>query len=102
MDGLEVNHVYDAHAKPILTQYLGRHWIAGTHLISWWRMHAPVSEFKRGKLIFSDDKRIRVIHFRWWRETWTQYDVEVDERQRHPQRNRKGLTNARKRVQAVQ
>ncbi len=112
-DLIEINHVHDRDTgKPILCQAVFYDWRPqqGAHQVRAWRLlkvdadrnplpgQRPERDFTRGGwvMIFHDGGQLREVRAAAMRETWTQYDVEQDERNRLPKEYRPGLLFERK------
>lgn len=100
VDVVEVNHVFDAQGKPVLTQAIFYDWrpMQGEYDVRAWRLlktfdHRPERDYQRGEwvMIFQDGGLLREVRSTAFRESWTQYDVERIERERLPQEWRAGL-----------
>ena len=99
-DVIELNHCYDANGSHLFDQMIFWDWWPeySQHFVRAWRIHkqqfdvsvSPVS------VMWSDGDRLRRVRATSWRETWTQYDPEVDDRKRWAQERRVGLTAEKK------
>ena len=97
VDLVEVNHVYNDQGKHRLTQLIFYNYQRGydAEVVDWriLKGRLPMPKGKKYETIFLDyGKIMRCVIARQYRETWTQYDVEQDERRHLPDRIRKGLT----------
>tara|TARA_R110002020_G_scaffold4255_7_gene18935 strand:- start:1234 stop:1608 length:375 start_codon:yes stop_codon:yes gene_type:complete len=106
VDLVEVNHVYNDQGKHRFTQLIFYNYQRGydadvqkrrlRYQVVDWRIlkgRLPMPKGKKYETIFLDyGKIMRCVIARQYRETWTQYDVEQDERRHLPDRIRKGLT----------
>lgn len=95
-DVLEINHVYDEQAKHVFSQVLAWRWSDyGLHC-QWWMRHEP-----RYHVIRERDTYSTLIHpslgatvrveAPCFRETWTQWDREIVDRQCFPPHLRSGF-----------
>ncbi len=83
---IELNHIVSA--TGVVTSYwLGRRDIRECELVwivDWWRPHKgeEIWPLNRGVmlLIMERDGSLIVVQARRWRQTWTDYDVEVEQR----------------------
>jgi len=102
-DIIELNHYYDGSGKLVLEQYIFWDWHpadSSFRVVAW--RHADKCALKcRGSLrtgyemMLFDGEQVRRIRSRMRRETWTQYDPEVHDRQFVPQDQRTGLSRLR-------
>lgn len=98
---VEVNHYFDEHGNRRFTQLIG--WkghveedgfVFHAH---WWRMwksdRRPTKDYARGvwTVVFRDGNNLRKIVADEYRETWTQHDPEVDDREKMAMSKRTGL-----------
>ena len=99
-DIIEVNHYYDANGKHVFDQVIFWDWHDDdcTFRVAAWRFLKPENHFPRrdpvrgGYVhIWKDEGRLRCVRSKWFRETWTQYDPEVNDREFLTQRMRRGL-----------
>lgn len=105
VDVIEVNHFYDKHGKLVFDQAIFYEWDdkEGRFQVIDWRLikkpsQIPRRDWKRGDYVcvWSDGETLRVVRAKSYRETWTQYDPELVERQFLPKEYRKGLTSLRR------
>lgn len=98
---VELNHVYDEHGESILDQLIFYDWSEASsryEVIAWRLVKSPWSrplrDFRRGGLVavFRDGERLREVRCRSFRESWTQYDVELHARGRLKPQYRRGLS----------
>lgn len=98
----EVNHYYDGQGRPIFDQVIYYDWCPVTqrHQVRAWRLIKrdeliPRRDWQRGGFLsrFRDGDRIREVWAAERRETWTQYDPELAERDYLPREHRRGLTD---------
>lgn len=85
VDLVEVNHVYDACGKHTFSQLI----FYDRGNVRAWRLlkhcnHRPERDPRSGEwvTIFHDGPTLREVRAGCFRERWTQYDVELDERDR--------------------
>lgn len=100
VDLIEVNHVYDMQGKIVYTQAVFYEWCSGRneYRVRAWRLlkargQRPIRDFQRGgwEMIFWDGNRVRKVRATLVRASWTQYDLEQDERTRLAKEYRSGL-----------
>jgi hypothetical protein len=100
VDVVELNHVYDADGRRVLSQLIFWEWntrLARHQVVAWrlWKRGQPhpLCDPQGGEhhLLFHDNQVLRVVHARAYRESWTQYDPEIADRGRLPQNQRRGL-----------
>ena len=101
VDVIEVNHVFDAQGKPVLTQLIFYDWrpCQSEYDVRTWRLlkhcdHRPELDRRSGEWVarWHDGDVLREVRSTAFRESWTQYDVERIERERLPQEWRVDLT----------
>lgn len=96
---LELNSFYDCEGKLVFVQLIG--WEAnGT--VCFWRMvkgdqHRPTRDWKNGsyRVTFMDGDQTRTIAAPSFRESWTQVDVELENRAILPAEKRRELRKAK-------
>ena len=96
VDLIEVNHVYDGRGKHVFDQLIFWDWSEDRYEVRAWRLLKTKGQWpeKRGQdwvATMTDGERLREIRATIFRETWTQYDPEVWERDRTPKERRRGL-----------
>ena len=100
VDLIELNHFYDEHGRLVFDQVIFYDWAAGEarYNVRAWRLvknaaQLPQRDWKDGgySAMWQDGEQIRHIHSRSIRETWTQYDPELVEREYLPKERRKEL-----------
>lgn len=93
VDQLEVNHFFDEHGKLVFDQYIFREWhYSGEFRIVDWRLCKSVAQQPLGnRVLWWDGDKIRDVRAVSVKETWTQYDVELLERERLPKEFRREL-----------
>lgn len=101
VDVIELNHVCDDEGRVVLHQLIFWEWrgrAAGNHVVAWrlWRVGGPrpVRDWRCGGyvLVFPDGEVLRYVQASVYRETWTQYDPEIDDRRLFAQDQRRGLS----------
>ena len=106
-DVVEVNHYYDEDGRQVFTQLIFWDWIAdeSAFRVFAWRMvkspeQMPVYDWWRDCYVtqFLDQQTLRRVVSKARRDTWTQYDPELFDRQFLPQQQRRGLALERPRV----
>lgn len=109
VDLVEVNHFYDEQGKRVFDQVIFYEWCGaeGRYNVRAWRLlktheQVPLKDWKRGDYVavWHDGETLREVRSRSIRETWTQYDPELVEREFLPKEQRKELSRTpyRKRV----
>ena len=96
VDLIEVNHYYDAGGKLVFTQHIFYDWHSheGRHHVRDWRMvKSPQQAVVDGEVLFVDGAVFRRVRAKITRESWTQYDPEVAERESLPQGERRKLSS---------
>lgn len=122
VDLIELNHYYDGCGQPIFSQFIFWDWHPrlGTHVVRAWTMadttrtangvlvcrgntpligNRPVPTAAGWRLIYTDratGHTLRQITARAFRETWTQHDPEVTDRDRLPTADRTPLSRPRR------
>jgi len=100
VDFAEVNHFYDDVGRHVFDQVIFSDWNAelGCEEVRAWRLvknpHlVPRRDWAGGgyRATFWDGERLRDIRLRAVRESWTQYDPELEARNQLPKERRKGL-----------
>lgn len=101
VDVLEVNHLYDGDGRHIFDQLIGWNWHGNELHVVFWRLLKgreafPQRRFASGvyEALWIDDGQARRVRGRSFRQTWTQHDPELANRQRWPQSQRRGLTRS--------
>ncbi len=85
VDVVEVNHFYDLDGKLVLDQLLFYRWNVNHHQLIDWRLIKspeclPVRHGSRWECIWVNGTQLRRIRCASYRETWTQFDPEVVDR----------------------
>jgi hypothetical protein len=106
VDLIEINHFHDDQGRPLFDQLLFYDWSdeQGRFQVRDWRLmksnhQVPLPSARDGEhvAVWSDCKSrdmIRATRARIVRETWTQYDPELAEREYLPEHKRRKLINA--------
>ena len=110
VDIIEVNHFYDEAGRPVFDQVIFWHWHddGSQHVRAWRLWKTPSQNPWRDRRyggwvsIWLDGDRLRSIRGQSLRETWTQHDPELDDRQFFPAHLRRGLRGDVQKVQATQ
>ena len=90
---IERNHYYDECGRHVFTQWIFWEWKDTRHEVIAWRLDKPDFRFQeRPPCLRMDEGRVDA---ECWRETWTQYDPELMERERFPKEYRKGIFGER-------
>lgn len=104
VDLIEVNHFYDEHGRLVFDQIIFYDWSAeqNRYHVRAWRLLKNVSQVPRRnwrrndwETIWHDGNILRRVRSKGARETWTQYDPELVEREFLPKEKRRELTKIR-------
>jgi len=100
VDLIELNHFYDEHGRLVFDQVIFYDWSVGDgrYNVRAWRLvknpsQLPQRDWNGGgySATWQDGEQMRYVHSRSIRETWTQYDPELVEREYLPKERRKEL-----------
>ena len=100
VDLIEINHFYSESAEPVFSQLIFYDWCdeSGRYQVRAWRLwkpsqSAPQRRWKHGgySITWKDGETMRQIIADSFRETWTQYDRELVEREFLPKEKRREL-----------
>ncbi|MDX1948798.1 MAG: hypothetical protein SFU86_25645 [Pirellulaceae bacterium] len=100
VDLMEVNHFYDEQGRLVFDQVIFYDWSAehSRYMVRAWRLvknpaQLPQRDWKIGgyMAVWHDGEVLRQVHGQSMRETWTQYDPELVEREYLPKERRKEL-----------
>jgi hypothetical protein len=100
VDVIEINHFFDEHGKLVFDQILYYDWSPSEsrHHVRAWRLlkspaQIPQKDWQRGDYVatFYDGDALREIRAEVVRESWTQYDPELVEREALPKERRREL-----------
>lgn len=100
VDLIELNHFYNEHGKLVFDQVIFYDWSADDtrfHVRDWLLVktvnHVPVRDFCHDcyTVMWQDGEQLRRIESKSFRETWTQYDPELVEREYLPKERRREL-----------
>ncbi|MBW3596936.1 MAG: hypothetical protein KY475_06630 [Planctomycetes bacterium] len=100
VDLVEVNHFYDEHGRRVFDQVIFYDWSpgAGRYQVRAWRLlksqsQFPIKNWERGDFtaVWHDGEVLREVRAASFRETWTQYDPELVERDYLPKDRRREL-----------
>jgi hypothetical protein len=100
VDLVEVNHFYDELGRKVFDQTIFYYWSPddGRHMVRAWRLvksdaQLPQRDWERGGYlsVWQDGDVLRQIRAAAIRETWTQYDPELVEREWLPKEMRREL-----------
>lgn len=102
-DRVELNHFYDDEGRHIFDQVIWYDWdIHNRHTIHAWRLVKnpsviPILNRETGlyQSIFFDNDVLRKVTAKYYIETWTQYDVELVDREFLKKELRRDLQNAK-------
>jgi len=104
VDLVEVNHFYDDQGRHVFDQVIFYDWAEGhsRHMVRAWRLvknpaQLPQRNWKDGSYtaLWHDNEVLRKVQARSMRESWTQYDPELVEREYLPKEKRKELQVAK-------
>lgn len=98
VDLVEVNHFFDENGKRVFDQLLFYDRCGVDFEIRAWRLmksdsQRPLRDWGGRKWVatFHDGDLLREVHSPLFRETWTQYDPELEARDKLPKEKRRGL-----------
>ena len=100
VDLVEVNHFYDDQAQPVFDQVIFYEWSDAHNRfqIRAWRLvknpaQLPTRDWESGgyQMIWYDGHVMRHVRAKAMRETWTQHDPEMREREYFPKEHRREL-----------
>lgn len=100
VDLVEVNHYYDEQGRLVFDQTIFYDWSPenSRYMVRDWRMVKSPSQLPQrnwhdgGYLaVWQDGEVLRRVHAQAMRETWTQYDPELVEREYLPKEKRRGF-----------
>jgi hypothetical protein len=100
VDLIELNHFYDEHGRLVFDQVIFYDWSASDarYNVRAWRLvknpsQLPQRDWSTGgySAMWQDGEQLRRLHSKSIRETWTQYDPELVEREYLPKERRKEL-----------
>jgi hypothetical protein len=101
---IEVNHFYDESGKHVFDQLIFYDWCeaTGRHEVRAWRLLKKPTQYPRRDeprgtftALWHDGDVLRSVEARAIRETWTQHDPELSERQALPKNQRRELAKLR-------
>jgi hypothetical protein len=99
VDVIEVHHFYDEHGRLVFDQLIG--WGADDHVV-FWRLiktpdHLPKRDWSSGdyRATFMDGEQLRSVSAPAFRERWTQWDVELEDREYLAKEKRRELRRAK-------
>ena len=104
IDLIEVNHFHDDQGRLVFDQVIFYEWSPekGRHQVQAWRLlknsgQKPRRDYQTGEYVASwlDGEMLREVRGRTMRESWTQYDPELVEREHLAKEKRKELTKSR-------
>jgi hypothetical protein len=104
VDLIELNHFYDEHGRLVFDQVIFYDWSANDarYNVRAWRLvknpaQLPQRDWSSGRYsaMWQDGEQLRHIQSKSFRETWTQYDPELVEREYLPKEKRKELRMVR-------
>jgi len=100
VDLIEVNHFYDEHGRLVFDQVIFYDWSKddARYMVRAWRLvknpaQLPQKDWKDGSYtsVWQDGELMRHVKAKAIKETWTQYDPELAERDFLPKERRKDL-----------
>ena len=100
VDLIEVNHFYDEQGRLVFDQVIFYDWSASDsrYMVRAWRLvkttsQLPQRDFQAGgyTAVWHDGDLLRSVHAQAMRESWTQHDPELVEREYLPKERRKEL-----------
>lgn len=113
VDLIELNHFYDDKGKLVFDQWIFYDWRGRTSefVVVAWRLSKdtnfsfPVKSYKTRQYVFLFHDRksnglLRRVTSPCYRETWTQYDPELVNREKLPQEQRRGLRKPQRKSDA--
>lgn len=94
VDVIERNSFYDDCGRRVFVQWIFWSYCHGRLHVTAWRLDKDDASFQDNppRLVWTEDNRIREVRAASWRETWTQWDPELSEREILPVDRRKGLS----------
>lgn len=96
VDCVERNEFYDDEGKRVFCQWILWDWDGARHSVVAWRMNSGQHFQQRTtQLTWSEGGNLRQVRGAYWRETWTQFDPEVAEREILHRGFRRGLFGAK-------
>lgn len=93
VDLIERNHFYNDEGREVFTQWIFWDWERDRHQVEGWRNNQPDFRFTERPplLTWSQGTERRQVRSTYWRETWTQHDPELFDREIVPKDRRKGI-----------
>jgi len=92
VDCIESNTVYNCEGEKTFTQIIFWRWSGSRHDVVAWRMDRDMTFSQRPpRLIWRDGNYLRQVRADYWRETHTQWDIELQERAIRNEAFRQGL-----------
>lgn len=110
VDLIEVNHYFDSRGKHIFDQVIFYEWSKSSarfHVTAWRMLKTveqiPRKDWRSGLYVtmWRDGKEFRRVEANGFRETWTQYDPELVEREFLSREHRRGLTTHEQTVRSA-
>jgi hypothetical protein len=104
VDLVEVNHFYDDQGRHVFDQMIFYDWssLRNRYQVRAWRLVKSVTQLPQKKwnqeayvATWQDGEVFREVQARTMRESWTQYDPELAEREFLPKEQRRELTQPR-------
>ncbi len=98
VDAIELNHFFDEHGRLVFDQIIFKSWDGTRDQVRAWRLvkqpnQIPTRDPAGGySVMWMDGEDVRRVWARSYTETWTQWDVELVEREILPQEKRRQLT----------
>ena len=89
-DLVELNSVYDGEGCVVLTQLIAWDWRGDRHVVAGWRLMADKA-WRPPHVTWMEGTRLYDIRGRYWRETQSQFDPELLEREIMKPCHRRGV-----------
>ena len=92
VDLVEKNHYYDCDGREVFCQWIFYDWQGGRHQVVAWRMAREEHNFRQAPPVLTwSENGVRQIRGMYWRETWTQWDPEIADREILERKSRRGI-----------
>lgn len=79
-DCIERNNFYDDEGRKVFSQFVFWDWSGCRHEIAAWRLEKDEFRFHPPIVTWTENDKVRQVRGSYWRETHTQWDVELAER----------------------
>lgn len=90
VDCLEYNRVYNGDGELYMEQFIAWDWEGERHVVAGWRMMAG-KVWRPPLVAWSEGSSTFILRAKYWRETFTQFDVEMEQREIFAKCHRRGL-----------